>query len=134
MDQDAEIKDALTKYKKIAVVGLSPDPDRPSYGVSQYMQAQGYAITPVRPGGRKILGVEAIGTLDKVPRPVEIVNVFRKSDAVPEIVDALSRAACRAPDRGVGRGVQARDRSRRLRAVAADRRVPAGAGGGGRGA
>jgi predicted CoA-binding protein len=82
------IKEVLTKYKKIAVVGLSPDASRPSFGVSQYMQDQGYQITPVRPpGGEVILGVTSVSTLPEVSGPLEIVDVFRKSDAVPEIVD-----------------------------------------------
>jgi predicted CoA-binding protein len=84
---DKEITEALTRYKKIAVVGLSPDADRPSYGVSKYMQGQGYEITPVRPGGETILGVQSVAVLTELKGPVEIVDVFRKSDAVPQIVD-----------------------------------------------
>jgi predicted CoA-binding protein len=87
MNQDNEIKEALTKYKRIAVVGLSPNPDRPSFGVSHYMQSEGYEIVPVRPGGEVILGVKSVENLEKVPAPVEIVDVFRNSDAVPDIVD-----------------------------------------------
>src|SRR6202022_4739611 len=76
------------KNKKIAVVGLSPDPTRPSFGVSQYMQAQGYEITPIRPEpSEEILGVSSIESLSDLPKPVEIVNVFRRSDAVPQIVE-----------------------------------------------
>lgn len=90
MTSDSEIQEILKRYKKIAVVGLSPDPDRPSFGVSQYMQSQGYQITPVRPGGGVILGVKAVDSLEEVTRPVEIVDVFRKSEAVPAIVmDAI---------------------------------------------
>ena len=82
------IKEALSKYKKIAVVGLSPDPGRPSFGVSKYMQSHGYEIIPVRPpGGEEILGVKSVATLADIKGPLEIVDVFRKSDAVPEIVD-----------------------------------------------
>ena len=84
---DNEIKEILTRFKKIAVVGLSPDESRPSYGVSEYMQSQGYEITPVRPGGDVILGVASKESLKDLPQPVEIVDVFRKSDAVPQIVD-----------------------------------------------
>src|ERR1700677_1095803 len=87
MNQDEAMKDALTKFKKIAVVGLSPNPDRPSYGVTHYMKSQGYDIIPVRPGGEEILGVKSVDSLEKVPAPVEIVDVFRQSDAVPGIVD-----------------------------------------------
>ncbi len=85
-DLDTLIKKAL-QYKKIAVVGLSPDPTRPSFGVSAYMQANGYEITPVRPDNVSILGVPSVGSLSELSKPVEIVDVFRKSDAVPAIVD-----------------------------------------------
>jgi predicted CoA-binding protein len=82
-----EIKTILQNYKKIAVVGLSPEQSKPSYGVSAYMQDQGYSITPVRPDGAVILGVKSVSRLSELPSPVEIVNVFRKSEAVPAIVD-----------------------------------------------
>jgi predicted CoA-binding protein len=85
---DEQIIEALTLYKKIAVVGLSPEPERPSFGVSQYMQSKGYVITPIRPpGGEIILGEKALNSLSELPKPVEIVDVFRKSEAVPQIVD-----------------------------------------------
>ena len=95
MSQDNEMKEALTKYKRIAVVGLSPDPDRPSYGVTHYMQSQGYEIVPVRPGGETILGVQSVAALKDVPKPVEIVDVFRKSEAVPQIVDEAIAAGAK---------------------------------------
>ena len=82
-----DIKEVLTKYKRIAVVGISPDESRPSFGVSEYMQSQGYEIFPVRPGGETILGVKAVDDLSQVAKPVEIVDVFRRSENVPEIVD-----------------------------------------------
>src|ERR1700741_3404895 len=84
---DEKIRNALKHYKKIAVVGLSPDVDRPRFGVSQYMQSKGYKIIPVRPGGGQILGENVVSSLSDVPSPVEIVDVFRKSDAVPQIVE-----------------------------------------------
>jgi predicted CoA-binding protein len=90
MANQDDIKKAL-QYKKIAVVGLSPDPSRPSYGVSNYMQEHGYEITPVRPGGEVVLGKKSVDTLSDVSGPLEIVDVFRKSDAVPEIVDEAIR-------------------------------------------
>lgn len=94
-DQDEEIKKVLETYKNIAVVGLSPDPSRPSYGVSQYMQSQGYNIFPVRPGpSEKILGVNSVEKLKDVPQPLEIVDVFRRNEAVPEVVeDAIAAGA-----------------------------------------
>lgn len=87
MATDQQIIEALNQYKKIAVVGLSPNPGRPSHGVSAYMQANGYEITPVRPGGVTVFGIPSVDTLDDVPRPLEIVNVFRRSEFVPEITE-----------------------------------------------
>ena len=81
----------LERYKTIAVVGLSPNRMRPSNGVSEYMQSQGYRIIPVNPGHGEILGEKAYRTLDDIPEPVEIVNIFRRSEYVPELVDAAIR-------------------------------------------
>jgi predicted CoA-binding protein len=77
--------------KTIAVVGLSHKRWRSSYGVSEYMQSSGYRIIPVNPGETEILGEKAYATLDDVPVPVDIVNVFRRSEFVPEVVDAAIR-------------------------------------------
>ena len=84
---DAEIKEVLTRYKKIAVVGLSPDESRPSFGVSQYMMKHGYEITGVRPAQKEIMGRPCYASLKDVPAPLEIVDVFRASDAIPAVVD-----------------------------------------------
>lgn len=81
-------KEILQKYKKIAVVGLSSDPGRASHGVSRYMQNSGYDITPVNPNEVEVLGRKAYSSLDEVPGPIEIVDIFRRSEFVPEIVDA----------------------------------------------
>jgi predicted CoA-binding protein len=78
----------LRKYKTIAVVGLSPNQFRPSHGVSQYMKSQGYRIIPVNPGHREILGETAYKRLEDIPEPVEIVNIFRRSDQVRPVVDS----------------------------------------------
>ena len=88
MPDTAEI---LRKYKTIAVVGLSPNKLRPSYGVSDYMKSQGYRIIPVNPGHAEILGEKAYRDLDSIPEPVEIVDIFRQSEFVPGIVDAAIR-------------------------------------------
>jgi uncharacterized protein len=84
-------KEILQKYKKIAVVGLSNNTWRASYGVSRFMQTVGYAITPVNPNEMEVLGQKAYATLDDVPGPIEIVNIFRRSEFVPEIVDTSIR-------------------------------------------
>lgn len=78
----------LRKYRKIAVVGLSPNRMRPSHGVTQYMQQQGYRIIPVNPGHDEILGEKSYARLEDIPEPVEIVNVFRRSEETTPIIDA----------------------------------------------
>src|SRR5205809_4500824 len=89
--QEVTTKEILEKYKRIAVVGLSNNTWRASLGVSRFMQTVGYAITPVNPNETEVLGQKAYATLDEVPDPVEIVNIFRRPEHVPEIVDAAIR-------------------------------------------
>jgi predicted CoA-binding protein len=84
-------KEILDRYKRIAVVGLSSNTWRASYGVSRFMQTVGYSITPVNPNETEVLGQKAYPTLDDVPGPLEIVNIFRRPEYVPEIVDAAIR-------------------------------------------
>jgi len=81
----------LRNARTIAVVGLSGDRWRPSYGVSEYMQSVGYRIIPVNPNETEVLGEKAYATLEDVPVPVDIVNIFRQSRFVPDIVDAAIR-------------------------------------------
>lgn len=81
----------LRSAKTIAVVGLSSRRSRASYGVSEYMQAHGYRIIPVNPNESEVLGEKAYATLDEIPGHVDIVDVFRRSEFVPEIVDAAIR-------------------------------------------
>jgi uncharacterized protein len=81
------IEEMLKESKTIAVVGLSSNPMRASHGVSSYMQSQGYRIIPVNPQEDYVLGEKAYASLLDVPEPIDIVDVFRRSDAVPEIVD-----------------------------------------------
>lgn len=85
----------LKTCKTIAVVGLSSSRWRPSYGVSEYMQTSGYRIIPVNPKETEVLGEKAWATLDDVPEPVDLVNVFRQSQFVPEIVEAAIRIGAR---------------------------------------
>ncbi len=84
MSAEAEI---FRKYDTIAVVGLSSDEARESHGVSAYMQASGYGIVPVNPAETEVLGEKAYPTVASIPAAVEIVNVFRRSEAVPSVVD-----------------------------------------------
>jgi hypothetical protein len=81
----------LRNAKTIAVVGLSSRRSRPSYGVSEYMQSQGYTIIPVNPNESEVLGEKAVASLEEIGGPVDIVDIFRRSEAVPEIVDAAIR-------------------------------------------
>ncbi|WP_305367826.1 CoA-binding protein [Bacillus sp. V3B] len=80
-----EIRDILKKAKRIAVVGLSDKPDRTSYMVSQAMQNAGYEIIPVNPTAAEILGVKAVSSLKEIEGHVDIVNVFRRSEFLPEV-------------------------------------------------
>lgn len=92
---NADIKAMLTKYKNIAVVGLSPDAAKPSHGVAAYLKRAGYRIFPVNPAcDREILGEPCYASLDQIPEPVEIVDVFRRSEYVPEVVEqAIAKGA-----------------------------------------
>ena len=89
------IEDILRSYRTIAVVGLSGKRFRPSYGVSEYMRSAGYRIIPVNPREREVLGEKAYASLDDVPGEVEIVNIFRRSEFVPEVVEAAIRKGAR---------------------------------------
>jgi predicted CoA-binding protein len=86
-----EIGELLKRTKTIAVVGLSDSPLRPSYGVSAYMQSQGYRIIPVNPAIKGSLGEKAVPSLSDVGEKIDIVDVFRRSEFVPEIVDEAIR-------------------------------------------
>jgi uncharacterized protein len=85
------IRSLLERSKTIAVVGLSDSPLRPSYGVSAYMQAQKYKIIPVNPNIRGALGEKAYPSLVDVPESIDIVNIFRRSEFVEEVVDQAIR-------------------------------------------
>jgi predicted CoA-binding protein len=90
------VSELLRTSKTIAVVGISSRKFRPSYGVSQYMQRAGYRIIPVNPHETEVLGERAYADLEAVPEQVDIVNVFRRSEYVPEIVEAAIRIGARA--------------------------------------
>lgn len=84
-----EILNLLKSAKTIAVIGLSDDPSRPSHGVSEYMQRQGYRIIPVHPTAETVLGEKVYRSLRDIPEKIDIVDVFRRPDAVPAIVDEV---------------------------------------------
>ena len=77
----------LQNSKTIAVVGLSGDPDRISFRVTKYMQEQGYRIIPVNPMIEEALGEKSYPDLKSVPEPIDMVNIFRRSELVPPVVD-----------------------------------------------
>jgi predicted CoA-binding protein len=87
----SELKALLQRVKTIAVVGLSTDPDRPSYSVAMYLQQNGYRIVPVRPGGGEILGEKVYERLSDIPFAVDLVDCFRRSSAVGKHVDEAIR-------------------------------------------
>ncbi len=88
---DDEIATLLKKSKTIAVVGLSDSPLRPSYGVAAYMQSHGYRIIPVNPSIKGALGEKAVASLSEIKEPVDIVDVFRRSEFVSDLVDEAIR-------------------------------------------
>ncbi len=89
------ILDILKKYKTIAVVGLSSDPARPGHGVSEYLQTVGYRIIPVNPNEREVLGEKSYARLEDVPEKIEIVDIFRRVEEVPPVVDSAIRVGAK---------------------------------------
>jgi predicted CoA-binding protein len=94
--KDEEIKEVLRSSKTVAIVGISPKEDRPSYGVASYLKSKGYRIIPVRPDGDEILGEKVYHGLTEIPGGIQIdvVDIFRKSEDVPPVVEeAIHRGA-----------------------------------------
>lgn len=90
-----QIRELLTRVRRVAVVGLSPRPERDSHRVAQYLQARGYEIVPVYPREERILGQQVYRSVRDIPGGVDLVDVFRRGQDLPEVVeDAL---AARAP-------------------------------------
>jgi len=90
------IRELLTTARVIAVVGLSGRKHRPSFGVSEYMQRSGYRIIPINPNESLILGEKSYASLDDVPEKIDIVDIFRRSEFVPEIVEQAIRVGAGA--------------------------------------
>ena len=86
-----QIGELLKRTKTIAVVGLSDSPLRPSYGVSAYMQSHGYRIIPVNPSIKGALGEKAVASLGEIEEKIDMVDVFRRPEYVPELVDEAIR-------------------------------------------
>jgi predicted CoA-binding protein len=90
------IAELLKSSRTIAVVGISSKRFRPSYGVAEYMQRNGYRIIPVNPRETTVLGEKCYANLGEVAERVDIVDIFRRAEFVPEIVDAAIRMGARA--------------------------------------
>ncbi len=93
MRQEDEI---LKTYRTVAVVGLSPKPNRPSYMVASYLKDNGYRIIPVNPRAGEILGELCYADLGSIPEPVDVVDVFRRSKEVPVIVEEAIKIGAKA--------------------------------------
>ncbi|MBT6682570.1 MAG: CoA-binding protein [Chloroflexi bacterium] len=85
INDDNQIRKILTDYKNIAIVGLSPDPFRPSNSVAIYLLDHGYNVIPVNPSVDEILGLKSYDSLEEIPGEIDIVDVFRRSEHVPDI-------------------------------------------------
>jgi uncharacterized protein len=92
---DDQLRALLTEARTIAVVGLSSDPERSSHGVAARLQRAGYKIIPINPNEREVLGEQAYPSLDDAPRPIDVVDVFRRPEHTPEIADAAVRVGAR---------------------------------------
>lgn len=89
-----ELRQILVSTRTIAVVGLSDKADRPSHAVAAYLQQQGYRIIPVNPNLAEVLGQKAYPSVRAIPEPVDVVDIFRRAEEVPPIVeDAIARGA-----------------------------------------
>jgi hypothetical protein len=95
---DDDVRALLRRVKRIAVVGLSPKPHRDSHRVSAYMQRAGYEIVPVYPREETILGARVYRSVSEIETPVDLVDVFRRSEDLPAVVaDALAAPRAGAP-------------------------------------
>ena len=88
MNRDQEMKEILLSTKTIASVGLSGNQEKESYGIAAYLMEQGYQVIPVNPTATEILGEKAYPDLESVPVKIDVVQVFRKPEDVPPVVDS----------------------------------------------
>jgi uncharacterized protein len=91
MEQDGAIKELLQVCRVIAIVGLSPDEDKPSNGVARYLKGKGFRIIPVNPGRDVILGEKCYKSLADIPEPVDVVDIFMRADKVLPFVEEAAR-------------------------------------------
>ncbi|MFD2637325.1 CoA-binding protein [Piscibacillus salipiscarius] len=90
-----ELKSILENSKTIAVVGLSEKPNRTSYQVSKIMQNQGYNIIPVNPNVDEVLGEKAYNSLEEIDQPIDIINVFRRSEHLVDVAEEALNTNCK---------------------------------------
>jgi predicted CoA-binding protein len=90
------IQKILTESHTVAVVGLSSNPERPSHEVAQYLQKRGYRIVPVNPNVSEVLGEQSYPDLLSIPQPVDVVDIFRRPEAVPVIVEQAIEIGAKA--------------------------------------
>lgn len=90
-----EIRHILTEAKTIAVVGMSPKPERDSHVVGRYLHEAGYTVIPVNPGQEQILGLTCYQTLTQIPGSVDVVDIFRRPEFVPPIVEEAIQIGAR---------------------------------------
>ena len=97
-NSDESIREVLNGARVVAMVGASPKPDRPSYGVMRTLQQKGHKVYPVNPAaaGQTIHGEKVLKDLSEVPEPIDMVDIFRRSDQAGETVDAAIRAGARS--------------------------------------
>ncbi len=96
LTQSSDIRDLLARSRCVAVVGLSSKPARPSYGVARSLQEFGYHVVPVNPNEEAVLGENAFPDLSHILGPIDLVDVFRAPEYVPEIVDTCIEKKIRA--------------------------------------
>jgi predicted CoA-binding protein len=111
---DAELKQLLMNALTIAVVGASSKPDRSSYGIMQKLQSVGYHVIPVNPNEAEVLGERAYASLADIRVPVDIVDVFRRSEYTPQIADEAVKIGAKAL--WLQMGVENEDAARRAKA------------------
>ncbi len=96
MNDDQMMKDILLSAKTIASVGLSSNQEKESYWIVSYLKDQGYRIIPVNPTADEILGEKAYPDLESIPEKIDVVQVFRKPEDVPPVVDSAIKVGAKA--------------------------------------
>lgn len=95
MNHKSDVELQLSESRTIAVVGMSPRPDRPSHYVAKYLMEQGYKVIPVNPVVEEVLGMKSYPDLVSIPEAIDMVDIFRRSSQVPPVVDDAIAAGAR---------------------------------------